>query len=106
MIELFTTDPDTIKLANLRAAMNSALQDDDIDLFSSYCDDIRSLTTEIEIKLNNMQYLIDKHKSMDLLKNVKCECCSGFFKTNINRKRCSLKCSKIMKFRRAKENKL
>jgi hypothetical protein len=53
MIELFTTDPDTIKLANLRSAMNSALQDDDIDLFSSYCEDIRSLTTEIEIKLRN-----------------------------------------------------
>jgi hypothetical protein len=53
MIELFTTDPDTIKLANLREAMNSALQDDDIDLFSSYCEDIRSLTTEMEIKLRN-----------------------------------------------------
>jgi len=51
-----------------------------------------------------MDYLINKHKSNIYLKNSKCECCGTIYKTNINRSRCSKKCSKIMKFRRLKVN--
>ena len=51
-----------------------------------------------------MDYLINKHKGNVDLKDAKCECCSATYKTNINRTRCSKKCSKIMKFRRAKVN--
>ena len=51
-----------------------------------------------------MDYLINKHKGNIDLKDAKCECCTTIYKTNINRTRCSLKCSKIMKFRRAKDN--
>ncbi len=51
-----------------------------------------------------MDYLINKHKSDIDLKEMECECCGAIYITNINRTRCSKKCSKIMKFRRAKEN--
>ena len=51
-----------------------------------------------------MDYLINKHKGNADLKDAKCECCGTIYKTNINRSRCSKKCSKIMKFRRLKVN--
>lgn len=51
-----------------------------------------------------MDYLINKYKGDADLKVAKCECCSNTYKTNINRTRCSKKCAKIMKFRRAKVN--
>lgn len=49
-------------------------------------------------------YLLSKYVS-NKMELKTCECCGITYSTNIKRIRCSKKCSKIMKYRRAKENK-
>lgn len=49
-------------------------------------------------------YLLSRY-STDVKELRRCECCDKPYYTNINRTRCSKKCSKIMNYRRAKENK-
>jgi len=51
-----------------------------------------------------MDYLINKNRSITDIKDNYCECCNKVYQTNINRTRCSIKCSKIMKHRRRKTN--
>ena len=49
-------------------------------------------------------YLINSYKGNIDLKKSNCECCGIEYETNINRTRCSKKCSSIMKNRRYKSN--
>jgi hypothetical protein len=53
-----------------------------------------------------MSYLINEYKGNSDLKKSDCDCCGTEYTTNINRKRCSEKCSKIMKHKRHKVNRL
>jgi len=59
------------------------------------------IRTEEEEEYSYLVNLYKKGKN----KTITCQCCGKDYETNINRLRCSEKCSKIMKFRRQKENK-